>query len=281
METFTGKVAAITGAASGIGRTLALELARRGCHLALSDIDDTGLGETAEMARRERVNVSTSRIDVADRDSVYAWADAVATTHGKVNLIFNNAGVGLSVHLDVVSQTDFEWIMGINFWGVVYGTQAFLPHLKMSGDGHVINMSSVLGMLAMPSQGAYSASKFAVRGYTEALRMELDLANEGVSATCVHPGGVATNIVKSGRIDPSMAAQSGMTTDTQRAHAEGQIKGTTAESAALQILTAVERNDRRVVIGKDARLMDTLVRLMGARYQAMAVRQHARMFPKV
>jgi len=280
MKNFKNKVAAITGAASGMGRTLAVELARRGCHLSLSDVNEAGLSETAQMARQHGVKVTTTKLDVANRDAVFAWADQTATDHGQVNLIFNNAGVSLTVNLDVVKQSDFDWIMGINFWGVVYGTQAFLPHLKKSGDGHVINTSSLFGLMAVPTQGTYNATKFAVRGYTEALRMELELAGVPVSATCVHPGGIATNIAKAGKFDDSMERVAGVSIDKQRKMADKMISTTTAESAALQILKAVENNERRVLVGPDARALDKLVRLMGSAYQVLIVRRLRRMRSK-
>jgi short-subunit dehydrogenase len=273
MKDFKNKVAAITGAASGMGRTLSLELARRGCHLALSDVNEEGLNETANLARQQGVKVTTCRLDVAQRDAVYAWADQVATEHGKVNLVFNNAGVALTVGLDSVKHSDFEWIMGINFWGVVYGTQAFLPHLKRSGDGHIINISSLFGLMAVPTQGTYNAAKFAVRGYTEALRMELDIAHCGVSATCVHPGGIATNIAKSGRIDPSIEKATGVSVEKHRRQADKLINVTSPESAALQILKAVENNARRVLVGNDAKFLDKLIRLLGAGYQSVVVKR--------
>jgi NAD(P)-dependent dehydrogenase (short-subunit alcohol dehydrogenase family) len=182
-----------------MGRTLALELARRGCHLALSDVNEPGLAETAQMAGKLGVKVTTTKLNVADRDAVFAWADQVVADHGKVNLIFNNAGVALGAFAETASRKDFEWIMGINFWGVVWGTQAFLPHLRKAGEGHIVNTSSLFGLMAVPTQGCYNASKFAVRGFTEALRQELDMEKCGVSATCVHPGGIRTNIAPSRR----------------------------------------------------------------------------------
>ena len=185
MKSFQNKVAAITGAGSGIGQALALRLANAGCALALSDINDTGLQNTAEQARATGVTVTTQVLDVAKRDAVYAWAGQVADEHSQVNLIFNNAGVALGAPVDGMSEADLKWIMDINFWGVVYGTQAFLPLLKASGDGHIINISSIFGIAGIPSQSAYNASKFAVRGFTEALRQELEIAGEPVSATTV------------------------------------------------------------------------------------------------
>ena len=273
MKNFDNKVAAITGAASGMGRALALELARRGCHLALSDIDAAGLTDTADAARRANasVRISTARVDTADRAAVYAWADQTAAQHGRVNLVFNNAGVALSAPLEQVRREDFEWLMAINFWGVVWGTQAFLPHLRASGEGHVVNTSSLFGLLAMPLNGCYNASKFAVRGYTEALRLELELAGAPVSATCVHPGGVRTEIARSARMHASSATLLGRDPELARADFDKMLDATSAESAALQILRAVERNQRRVLVGRDAWWADKLVRLLGSWYQPLVV----------
>lgn len=269
MKNFKNKVAAITGAASGMGRTLALDLAGRGCHLALSDVNAKGLAETAQMASKLGVKVTTAQVNVADRDQMYAWAAQVVQDHGKVNLIFNNAGVALGATVESVKPEDFEWIMGINFWGVVWGTQAFLPHLKASGEGHVINTSSLFGLLAVPTQGTYNASKFAVRGLTEALRQELDMEQCGVSATCVHPGGIRTNIAMAARIDPAMAALGGGDVEAARKRFDKLLNTTTAESAARQIIRAVERNQRRVLVGPDAKFLDKIVRLFGSWYQPL------------
>jgi len=277
MKSFQNKVAAITGAASGMGRTLAVELARRGCHLALSDVNDAELVKTAELASKHGVKVTVKKVNVADRDAVFAWANEAARDHGKVNLVFNNAGVALTANVEDVKITDFEWIMGINFWGVVHGTQAFLPHLKASGDGHVINTSSLFGLMAVPTQGTYNASKFAVRGYTEALRMELEMEGCGVSATCVHPGGIATNIAMAGKIDASVTAKTGVSEADHKRAANKLINVTTAESAALQILKAVENNERRVLVGPDARFLDKVVRLLGSTYQVLVMRQVRKM----
>lgn len=268
---FTGRVAAITGAASGMGRALALELAARGCHLALSDVDAQGLAETARLAAREGLRVTHHPVDTADRAAVFAWAEAVAAAHGRVNLVFNNAGVSLSAPLCAVQQADFEWIMAINFWGVVWGTEAFMPHLKASGDGHVINTSSLFGLLSVPMNGPYNATKFAVRGYTEALRMELDLAGEGVSATCVHPGGVRTQIARHARVDPATEAWTGLPVEVARKRFDKLLDTTTAEAAARRILRGVERNERRVLVGPDAWWLDKLVRLLGSAYQRVLV----------
>lgn len=270
MKSFGGRVAAITGAGSGMGRTLALSLARSSCHLALSDVNEVGLAETVKLAAAQGVKVTSKRVDVSKRDEVYAWADEVVADHGKCNLIINNAGVAHSATLEGTSYEDFEWIMGINFWGVVYGTKAFLPHLRASGEGHVVNLSSLFGLLSVPGNGTYNATKFAVRGFTEALREELEVTRAPVSATCIHPGGIKTNIARSARmhgsvkdlgIDDLVAAQQGF----ERAFR------VTAEEAAETILRGVQRNARRVLIGTDAIALDALQRLLPSGYQRLVV----------
>jgi NAD(P)-dependent dehydrogenase (short-subunit alcohol dehydrogenase family) len=271
MKRFEDKVAAITGAASGIGRALALELAGHRCHLALSDIDEVGVSETAKQARELGVRVTSQRVDVADRGAVYAWADEVAKAHGKVNLIFNNAGVALGSTVEKIRYEDFEWLMGINFWGVVYGTKAFLPHLKESGEGHIVNISSVFGLAGIPSQSAYNAAKFAVRGFTESLRQELDMLGYGVSASSVHPGGIKTAIARSARMDDSIydlgLGEAG--SDTREKFEKSFI--TSPEKAARIILDGVQRNQRRILVGPDARVYDWMVRLLPTAYQRVAV----------
>jgi NAD(P)-dependent dehydrogenase (short-subunit alcohol dehydrogenase family) len=274
MKDFTNKVAAITGAGSGIGRALALELARQGCTgLALCDINSAGLAATARQVQAPGVRVTTDSVDVADRAAVSAWAKRCAAGHGKVNLLFNNAGVTLMGRAEGQLAADFEWLMGINFWGVVHGTQAFLPLLRASGEGHVVNVSSVFGLMGMPGQSAYCASKFAVRGFTESLRMELELEGAPVSATCVHPGGVATGIALSARVDPAAARMNGMDEQDMRERAHAMIQVTTPESAARQILSGVQRNARRVLVGPDARRSEFLSRLLGAAYQPLLLRR--------
>ena len=273
MRIFKGKVAAITGAASGMGRSLAVELARRGCALALSDRNEAGLQETAALCATHAVKVTTQTLDVSDRAAVFEWARVSNAAHGKINLIFNNAGVAHTASAATATIEDFDWIMGINFWGVVHGTQAFLPYLRASGEGHVINLSSLFGLMAMPTQSTYNASKFAVRGYTEALRMELELEGAPVSATSVHPGGVATNIVNSSRIDRQIVDATGQDEETHRRRANRLINVTTPDAAALQILAEVEKNARRVLVGKDAWVMDKLIRLLGSAYQVLVLRR--------
>jgi NAD(P)-dependent dehydrogenase (short-subunit alcohol dehydrogenase family) len=269
MKSFQNKVAAITGASSGIGRALALELARQKCDVALSDVDEEGLQETTDQVNELGVVVTSQRVDVADREAVYAWADQVVSDHGKVNLIFNNAGVALAATVESMSYGDFEWLMDVNFWGVVHGTKAFLPHLKASGDGHIINISSVFGLAGIPSQSAYNAAKFAVRGFTESLRQELDMMGYGVSATSVHPGGIKTRIAQSSRVDSSIRDLGISDIDTREKFEKTFI--TSADKAACVILEGVERNQRRVLIGPDARVFDWVVRLLPSAYQRITV----------
>ncbi|MDH3706126.1 MAG: SDR family NAD(P)-dependent oxidoreductase [Acidimicrobiia bacterium] len=275
MSRFGGRVAAITGAASGIGQGLAIELAQRGCHLSLCDIDSDGLAATARLAERAGpVRVFTNTVDVADRAAVERWADQVAADQGSVNLIFNNAGVALSATVDDMSYESFHWLMNINFWGVVHGTKAFLPHLEASGDGHIVNISSVFGLVGIPTQSAYNAAKFAVRGFTEALRIELDAADCGVSATTIHPGGVRTNIARRSRWEGPTEP-----TEAEREEAHRQfdlIARTSPEHAAEQILRAVEKNKRRAMIGPDAHMLDLVARMPPSLYQRLIGRANAR-----
>ena len=265
MKDFQGRVAAITGAGSGIGRALANELACRGAPVALADIDDTGLAETASQCEGRGVKITRQHLDVADRTAVYAWADQVVEDHGKVNLVVNNAGVALGATVESMSYEDFEWLMNINFWGVVYGTKAFLPHLRASGEGHVVNLSSVFGVISVPTQSAYNAAKFAVRGFTDSLRMELEMEGAPVSVTTVHPGGIKTNIARNARIDPSLAEATGDADEARRNFER--IFITSPEKAARQILAAVERDRRRALIGPDAKVVDVASRLPAWLYQ--------------
>lgn len=273
MKSFEGRVAAITGAGSGIGRALAEQLAGHGAHLALSDIDDTGLAETVRRCEGRGVKVTSAHLDVADRAAVDAWAEAVAAEHGKVNLIFNNAGVALGATVEDMSIEDMTWLMNINFWGVVYGTKAFLPHLKAAGEGHIVNISSVFGLISIPTQSAYNAAKFAVRGFTDSLRIELDAMNCGVSCTTVHPGGIKTNIARNARMDPTLAASA-------RSGDVGadfdKIAVTSPKKAARQILTAVQHDRRRALVGPDAKVIDLIGRLPAALYQSVLSKGFAR-----
>jgi short-subunit dehydrogenase len=269
MKSFDGRVAAITGASSGIGRALALDLAARGCDLALaSNSNQAALADTAKLASKHKVKVTKMKVDVAQQAQVDAWAAKVMKDHGRVNLVINNAGVAFAGTVDGTAVSDYEWVMGVNFWGVVYGTKAFLPHLVAGGEGHVVNVSSVFGLFAQPGMSAYNASKFAVRGFTESLRQELDLARNGVSATCVHPGGVKTNIAASSRYSSTLTDVTGGD-PAQRMKDFEKMFRTTAEEASRKILTGVQRNARRVLIGVDARGADAMQRLLPGGYQGL------------
>lgn len=271
-----GRVAAVTGAASGIGRELAVLLAKKGADLAISDVDEVGLAQTVDLAKKARgtTTITSQRLDVADRDAVHAWADQVVADHGRVNLIVNNAGVALGATVDGMSYEDFDWLMGINFDGVVSGTKAFLPHLKAAGEGHVVNISSVFGLMGIPSQSAYNAAKFAVRGFTEALRVELDIEDCGVSATTVHPGGIKTSIAKNARMDDSI---SDIGQDSTQAIAEFEkLFITSPKRAAKVIVRGIEKDKRRLLIGPDAWGFSLISKLPPGLYQGVIARGAAR-----
>jgi NAD(P)-dependent dehydrogenase (short-subunit alcohol dehydrogenase family) len=262
MRTFDGKVAVITGAGSGIGRALALNLAAKGAVLALSDKDEVGLLQTAERAQAQHAReVHAEKLDVSDRASFADYAASVAADLGRVNAVFNNAGVALHGDFEEMTYEELEWVMGVNFSGVVTGSKEFLPHLIASGDGHLINISSLFGLMGMPGQSAYNASKFAVRGFTEALRTEMLVNKHPVQVTCVHPGGIKTAIARNARTTASHDPQSvARLFDTKLAK-------TTAERAAEIIVDGTLRDKPRIVVGSDAKLLDAYVRLAGARYQ--------------
>ncbi len=281
---YANHVAAITGAGSGMGRELALHLAKMGCHLALSDINPEQLAQTKELLVGYDVKVTTTVLDVSDNKAVEAWADSVMAEHSKVNFIFNNAGVALYSSVEGSSIGELEWVMDINFWGVVYGTKAFLPLIKNSvkeseidtgkkdskprqfnEHGHIINISSLFGLTAQPSQSAYNASKFAVRGFTESLRQELDIQRCGVSATSVHPGGIKTNIANSARGNDSIS-DLGMRSGSKAIRSFNKFLKFDASKAAWIILHAAATNQPRCLIGNDAKMMDAVQRVFPSRY---------------
>ncbi|OUY09157.1 SDR family NAD(P)-dependent oxidoreductase [Acinetobacter populi] len=268
MKSFNQKVAAITGAGSGIGQQLAIALAKQGCHLSLSDVNEKGLADTVEQTKSYGVRVTSKKVDVADREQVKTWAAETAQNHGSINLIFNNAGVALGATVEGETYDELEWIMNINFWGVVYGTKEFLPYLKQSKDGHIINISSLFGLISQPTQSAYNASKFAVRGFTESLRQELDLEKSGVSATCVHPGGIRTNIAKAAKMSDSLKSL-GMDPN-KSIQSFDKLLRTPPEEAAQVILNAVKANKPRVLIGNDAKVLDGLQRILPTGYQTLS-----------
>ena len=265
MKTINNKVVAISGAGSGIGRATAVAMAKRGAIIAASDIDQDGLQQTRQLCTAAGADCAITLLDVADREGVYAWAERTQQQFGKVNIIVNNAGVSVSAVADDISYADFEWIMSINFWGVVYGSKAFLPYLKQSGDGHIVNISSLLGLIAMPATGAYSAAKFAVRGFTEALTEELAIDQEPVKVTLVYPGGVATNIARTGRVTPNNRWQ--LVDSETSARKFEKMPRLTPDAAAQQIINAVLTEKRRLLIGKDAKIVDFLQRHLPVAYQ--------------
>jgi NAD(P)-dependent dehydrogenase (short-subunit alcohol dehydrogenase family) len=269
MKHFEGRVVAITGAGSGIGRALAHEFAQRSAHLSLSDVDEIGLAETVALCEGRAVKVTSHLVDVADRSAVEAWAAATETEHGGAHVIVNNAGVALGATTEAMTYDDFEWLMNINFWGVVYGTKAFLPLLKRADAGHIVNLSSVFGLVSIPSQSAYNAAKFGVRGFSDALRIELDIEGSHVSVTTVHPGGIKTNIARSARVDPSLHEHRGDIVDF--ADEFERMARTTPEKAAREIIKAVQRNRRRALIGPDAKVFDLASRLPAGLYQRLLV----------
>ena len=259
MKTLANKVVVITGAGSGIGRALALSAKERGATIALCDWNGDAVAETLRMTGGRGI---ATRVDVRSEDEVASFAAQVEKELGPAHVVVNNAGVSLSDTVGSMTRTDFEWLFDINFWGVVRGTELFLPQLSRQDDAHIVNISSVFGLIAVPSQSAYNASKFAVRGYTEALRQELEGTH--VHVTCVHPGGVRTNIVRHGRHNVSSRGDK-VTTETVSAEFDKVVR-TTPEAAAGIIWRGVLANDPRVLVGADARLMDLTQRLFPKRY---------------
>jgi len=261
MKQFTHKVAVVTGAASGMGRSLAIQLTAAGARVAISDVDAIGLKETARLCLGAGTEPRVDSLDVSDREAVHAYADSVASEFGTVNLVINNAGIASFGTVEESSYEDIERVINIDYWGVVHGTKAFLPYLIASGDGHVVNTSSVFGLFAVPSQSSYNAAKFAVRGFTEALRQEMMQAGHPVQVTCVHPGGIKTNIVN--LATSSTGADLG---PIQNLFATKMAR-TSADEAAEIILRGVRRNKARVLVGADAHVFDAIVRLLGPGYQ--------------
>jgi NAD(P)-dependent dehydrogenase (short-subunit alcohol dehydrogenase family) len=254
------RTAVVTGAAGGIGRAIAVSLARRGCHLALADINDTGLVETGALVTRPGLRLSQHYLDVADRAAVAAFPGAVQTAHQGVDLLINNAGVALGGTFEQLSEEDFEWLFDINFWGVVRLTRAFLPLLKASDDARIVNLSSIFGIIAPPGHSAYVASKFAVRGFSNALRLELEGTSIGV--TVVHPGGVATSIARNARVAAAISAE-----EAARGREDfSRHLRLAPERAGEIIVRGVERRQLRVLVGSDAKLVAMIERLAPVSY---------------
>ena len=255
LDNLHDKVAVISGAAGGMGREMAVQAARQGAALALSDWNGDGLAETVDLAKSLGVEVRSDVVDVSDRAAVGTWADSVIGQFGRVNLVVNNAGVSMSGDFEDMTYEEFDWIVGINFYGVVNGTKEFLPHLIASGNGALVNISSLFGLISMPGQSAYNATKYAVRGFTEALREEMLINRHPVSVTCVHPGGIKTGIARNGR------------TTAHQDHAQlakdfdQKLARMSAEKAAAIILKASLKGRARVLVGADA------AKLTGSHYQ--------------
>ena len=272
------RTAVITGSASGIGRAIAVSLARRSCNLALADVNDVGLSETARMAesartdpanhsaRRSALRISRHHLDVADRRAVAAFPQAVLAAHPGVDILVNNAGVAIGGTFEAVSEEDFEWLFEINFWGVVRMTRAFLPLLRKSDDARIVNLSSIYGLISPPGETSYSASKFAVRGFSNSLRHELVGSNVGV--TVVHPGGVATSIADNARVPKDMPPQE---IARRRALAKKALT-MPPPTAGEMIVKGIERRSARVLVGNDAKFLALLERLAPISYWKIFMR---------
>lgn len=261
MKQFQNRVAVITGAGSGIGRALALNLAEKGCKLALSDIRTASVEETAKLCERFNADVMVDTLDVADKNAMQAYPEKVVQKFGGVHIVINNAGVAVAATVEETSIEDYEWLMGINWWGVLYGTKFFLPHLQKADEAHIVNISSVFGIIGVPTQSAYNAAKFAVRGFTESLRQELEGTHIGVS--CVHPGGIKTNIAANARYKKG---PDGNTDHAAAAEKFARIARVTPEEAAATIVRGIEKKSPRVLIGADAVAIDVLARSMPEAY---------------
>jgi len=270
MTAIRGAAAAITGAASGIGRALAQEFAARGCDLALADRDEAGLQAVAtEIAKTSQRKVTIHRVDVSEPGQIVEFAAAAIAAHPGLNIVVNNAGVALMGSFNEIDQAQMDWLMNINFWGVVHGTRAFLPHLAKQREAHIVNVSSVFGIVAPPGQTAYASAKFAVRGFSESLRHELQMADSPVKLSVVHPGGIATNIVRNSRTG------TGVTDNARRAEAIerfDKVARTTPAGAAQTIADGIERNRPRILIGFDAKLIDLIQRLRPSTYWKLLAR---------
>ena len=275
MTEIRGSAAAVTGAASGIGRALALELAARGCDLALADRDEAGLQAVAgEIAKTSPRKITTHRLDVGEPGEITDFAQAATAAHPALNIVINNAGVALLGQFTEIDQAQMDWLFNINFWGVVHATRAFLPHLERQREAHIVNLSSLFGIIAPPGQTAYCAAKFAVRGFSESLRHELAVAGSPVKLSVVHPGGVSTNIVRNSRTGV------GVTDNARRAQSIDRfdaIARTTPAKAALRIIEGIEKNAPRILIGNDARFMDLLQRFRPGTYWTFLQRRIEKM----
>jgi len=271
----TNSVIAITGAGSGVGRCLALECAKRGSSVAISDIDLTSLKLTVAQieARYPHTQVLLHELDIANKEAVFQWADDVVAHFGKVNVIINNAGVGLSATVESTTYKDFEWLMNINFWGAVHGCKGFLPHLKKSSWGHIVNVSSLFGLVGTPNTSAYNSAKFALRGFSESLRIELIMSKSKVDVSCVHPGGIKTNIANNSRDGGEKVGLDARISEQQRKiNFNEKMAKTTPELAAQKIVKGIIKKQPRILVGTDAKMLDILQRFLPVKYQSVVAR---------
>lgn len=268
MRDLQGKIAVVTGAGSGIGRGLAINLAREGCSLALADVNEAGLVETVNMINNENIQAKVYRVDVSDRDRVYRFADEVMEAFGKVDIVINNAGVQLKETLEDVTYEDLEWLMGINLHGVIYGSKAFLPYLKKQPMANLVNISSVQGLFTNPNSGPYCTSKFAVRGFTLTLAQEL--RNTTVKVSCVYPGGVETNIVRNERFHKTSRPE--ITKEDEAALFEKYVVWISADRAARVIIKGIKKNKPRILVGPDAYFYELITRLAPMTWQKLMSR---------
>lgn len=274
MKTLDDKVVVVTGAGSGIGRATALDVARRGAHVSVSDVNEVGLAETVDLLKEAGArSVRSDRLDVSKREEIQEYAAAVADQFGRVNVVVNNAGVSMTGDFAKMTYEEMEWIVDINFWGVVNGTKEFLPHLIASGDGHVVNISSLFGLISMPGQTLYNSTKYAVRGFTEALREEMLIGKHKVGVTAVHPGGIKTGIVRNGRVTQ------GDDLEALTRLFDKKLARTSADDAGAAIVKAVLRNQPRLLIGADAHALHHIGKLLGARYQDLFAVAAKRVMP--
>lgn len=271
MKKLRDRIAVVTGAASGIGRAVAIAFAREGCDLALADVDDAGLAETKALVESEKRRATVHHVDVADADRLARFHDEVLAEHGRVHILVNNAGVTVAKPFVNVTPDDWEWIVGVNFWGVVNGCRIFLPTLQAQEESHIVNVSSIFGVLGVPHQTSYCATKFAVRGFSEALRCELEGTSVGL--TVVHPGGIATNIVKSARWGGAALLAK------KRTLAFFERRGMPPDVAAAHIVTAVKRNRGRLLITREAYAIDWIKRLGPSWADVLIARGQRRFFP--
>ncbi len=269
MKDLNGKVAVVTGAGSGIGRGLAINLASEGCSLALADVNEVGLTETAGLINNKNIQTNVYRVDVSDRDRVYRFADEVMEDFGKVDIVINNAGVQLKETLEDVTYEDLNWLIGINLYGIIYGSKAFLPHLKKQPMANLVNVASVQAFFTNPNSGPYCTSKFAVRGFTLTLAQEL--RNTMVSVSCVYPGGVRTNIVKNERFHKT--SRPGITKEDEAALFEKYVCWISPNRAGRIIVKGIKKNKQHILVGPDAYFYEFIARFIPKTWQKLMARQ--------